>query len=75
MKESIQVGLVVGVIVFVVAMCWGNIFDKIERVQCFDLQRNAQIMTNFYVTPYEKEMCDKHEIGVEAEVKYTGDFK
>lgn len=39
-----------------------------EVVECYKLQDNASHLLGFYVTQWEKDMCDAHGITIDAPV-------
>ena len=45
--------------------------DRVERHECLKLQAWSKDyqMQEFYITGYEKDMCDHHNIDIDAPVK------
>ena len=74
---------IIGVLVFMALMVLagiftmqmiGNIIDyaitKNEVVECNTLEEYSRVYKpHFYLTPWQKEMCDRHEIIINAPVK------
>lgn len=73
MKQSLLKTLVVGtlsvLVVVGIAFAFSYALDKQEEVTCFGLQQQANVMQAFYITPLEKEMCDYHNIEINAPVE------
>jgi len=44
-------------------------FKKQEIVDCYHLVGQSEEFANFYITNWQKEMCDAHGISINAEVK------
>lgn len=45
-------------------------FDKSEVVECLKWQNYAKNMPAFYLTDWQKEQCDRHDITINAPVVY-----
>lgn len=67
-KDIIIAVLVVTLIAaFVVSIIEG--LHKAEQVKCYTLQEQSREYPDFFLTIYEKEMCDFHGIEITAPVR------
>ena len=64
--DFVIVVLLVGILSFI--LYWG--IDKSEIVECLKLQNQAQHYPGFYLTEWQKDMCEAHAVEVIAIVKY-----
>lgn len=62
---SITACAFVGVALFHIVL---TSLDKSEVVSCLKLQEQARDFGGFYLTDWQAEMCDKHQIIINAEV-------
>jgi hypothetical protein len=72
MNESTQIGLsmLAAVLVFGVFFI-GFMFgiDNLEVIRCNELKEMSEKYPDFYITSWQKSMCDYHEIKISAPVK------
>lgn len=62
------IGITALLVLLSVAMAYG--FKKSDQSRCLTLQAQAQEgYFDFYITPTEKDMCDYHNIEIDAPVK------
>lgn len=46
-----------------------NAIEKKEIIECEELQRLANKMPNFWITQWQKDMCDSYDIKLNIKVK------
>lgn len=79
MNESKIIAVIVFILLYVVfLMAMDKALDGYEIVECYRLQEQANQYKNFlypenefgfYITELEKQMCDHHNITINANIK------
>jgi len=70
--ETITIAIVTITMLAIVIIGLDKALDNYEIVECYKLQSYAEKYKNyggFYITTIEKEMCDYHNIIVDAPVR------
>ena len=70
--ETITIAIVTITMLAIVILGFDKALDNWEIVECYKLQSYAEKYKNyggFYITTIEKEMCDYHNIIVDAPVR------
>ncbi|MBP8994906.1 MAG: hypothetical protein KBG30_14005 [Bacteroidales bacterium] len=70
--ETITIAIVTITMLAIVILGFDKALDNWEIVECYKLQSYAEKYKNyggFYITAIEKEMCDYHNIIVDAPVR------
>lgn len=68
MNTLIKILIAIAIIAFFVSIAKVGIARQ-EKVECYKLQKNAQLYTDFYITTEEDVMCFYHGIEINAVVK------
>lgn len=68
MNTLIKILIAIAIIVFFVAIAKVGI-ARSEKVECYKLQKNAQLYTEFYITEAQDVMCFHHGVRIEAIIK------
>lgn len=69
MKENITIGIIVSIMFIVGLIALISAVDRNDKAKCLRLASQAETYENFYITKWEKEMCDYQNITVNADVK------
>lgn len=68
--KDIIAALLIVVVIAAVIVAFIYALDKSEEVKCLKLQsQSEQYQQTFYLTVFEKEMCDYHNILINAPVQ------
>lgn len=67
--KPIFVGVFVAVLLVGVAIIFIDSVSKSEALECLKLQDQAEQYPSFFVTQWQKEMCDSRGLPVNAPVK------
>ncbi len=67
MKDTIILTLVIIVVATVLAVAYEA--GGSELSECIRLQENAQKYPNFYITEWQSQMCQVHNIEINAPIK------
>lgn len=65
MKDTIILILII--IILVILTLWG--LNSSERTQCFKLQSDAEKYPQFYITEWQNQMCQAHNVEINAPIK------
>lgn len=65
MREYFKITLVWLVVITGFYWFMSGTFDRMEIAECLKWQAEAQEFENYYITPWQKDQCNYHDIKIE----------
>lgn len=68
--QNVLIGAMLLAVFFAIVYSFALGIDKTEEIECIKLQAQASSsLKDFYITQNQKDMCDFHNIQIDAPVK------